>query len=89
MRKFFVKNENINDEKIEITGSDVNHIKNVLRLKPGEKVQICNQETLARFEDETITPVFQLAPRLLREVMVMQVQSHNFCHLPVGVEPHL
>jgi len=54
MRKFFVKNENIKDEKIEITGSDVNHIKNVLRLKCGEKLQICNQDTLDNYICEII-----------------------------------
>ena len=45
MRKFFVKNENIQEDKIEILGSDVNHIKNVLRLKVEDEIQICNQET--------------------------------------------
>lgn len=33
MRKFFVKQENRKEDKIQIIGSDVNHIKNVLRLK--------------------------------------------------------
>ena len=45
MRKFFVKNEDIFEKYIEISGSDVNHIKNVLRLKNGDKIQICNQDT--------------------------------------------
>ena len=45
MRKFFVKNEDIFENNIEITSSDVNHIKNVLRLKIGDKIQICNQDT--------------------------------------------
>lgn len=45
MRKFFVNTENVFGECINILGSDVNHIKNVLRLKPGNKIQICNQDT--------------------------------------------
>lgn len=45
MRKFFVKQENVKEDKIEIIGSDVNHIKNVLRLKIGDQIQICIQET--------------------------------------------
>ena len=45
MRKFFVKNENIQENEIEILGSDVNHIKNVLRLKIEDEIQICNQDT--------------------------------------------
>lgn len=43
MRKFFVDNENINDDKIIITGQDVNHIKNVLRLSAEEKILICDK----------------------------------------------
>ena len=33
MPKFFVKNEQVNQGKINILGEDVNHIKNVLRMK--------------------------------------------------------
>lgn len=32
----------IQDGKITITGSDVNHIRNVLRMKPGEEIAISN-----------------------------------------------
>ena len=38
MHRFFVKEDQIQEDKIWICGSDVNHIKNVLRMKPGEKV---------------------------------------------------
>jgi 16S rRNA (uracil1498-N3)-methyltransferase len=42
MYRFYVEPEQIQDKEIRITGSDVNHIKNVLRMKPGEKIIICN-----------------------------------------------
>lgn len=42
MRKFFVKSEQVNNDKIEITDEDVNHIRNVLRLTKGEKIKICD-----------------------------------------------
>ncbi len=42
MRKFFVKSEQVNNDKIEITGEDVNHIRNVLRLTKCEKIKICD-----------------------------------------------
>ena len=32
----------IQDKKVIITGSDVNHIKNVLRLKNGEEIAVSN-----------------------------------------------
>lgn len=42
MSKFFVKNNQVNEEKITIIGDSVNHIKNVLRLKVNEQIQICD-----------------------------------------------
>ena len=44
MQKFFLKSEQINGDKARIIGSDVNHIKNVLRYKIGEKFIICNED---------------------------------------------
>ena len=40
MYHFFVTPEQVKDNYIQIEGSDVNHIKNVLRMKPGEELQI-------------------------------------------------
>lgn len=40
MYHFFVEPSQIQDKKIIITGSDVNHIKNVLRMKIGEELSV-------------------------------------------------
>ena len=40
MYQFFVEPEQIGPEWATITGPDVNHIRNVLRMKPGEAVRI-------------------------------------------------
>lgn len=45
MSKFFVKTEQIKNNNIIINGDDVNHIINVLRMKKGDEIQVCNQET--------------------------------------------
>ena len=45
MPKFFVKEEQINNQKIKSQGTDVNHIKNVLREKVGSELIICNEKT--------------------------------------------
>ena len=45
MPKFFVKNKQIKDNEIIITGEDVNHIKNVLRLSVNDDIQVCNLDT--------------------------------------------
>lgn len=42
MYQFFVKEEQIMDNRIVIQGSDVNHIKNVLRMQPGEEIAVSN-----------------------------------------------
>lgn len=42
MYHFFVEASQIQGNKIIITGKDVNHIKNVLRMKPGEEIAVSN-----------------------------------------------
>lgn len=46
MQRFFVEPHQIDSEKheIHITGSDVNHIRNVLRMKKGEELWISDKE---------------------------------------------
>lgn len=45
MPKFFVKQEQVKNEEIEIIGQDVNHIKSVLRKNIGDEIIICDQDT--------------------------------------------
>lgn len=45
MPKFFVKDNQVNNNIITIMGEDVNHIKNVLRLDIDDNIQICNIDT--------------------------------------------
>lgn len=45
MYKFFVNENQIEENKIKIIGEDVNHIKNVLRLEIEDEICICNKET--------------------------------------------
>ncbi|MBD5477502.1 MAG: 16S rRNA (uracil(1498)-N(3))-methyltransferase [Lachnospiraceae bacterium] len=42
MYRFFVEPSQIQDKRIVITGRDVNHIKNVLRMKVGEEIAVSN-----------------------------------------------
>ena len=42
MHRFFVLPEQIKEENITITGEDVKHISQVLRLSPGKKIIICD-----------------------------------------------
>ena len=44
MSKFFVKSNQVEGNLIRIEGTDVNHIKNVLRQKEGDEIVICDSE---------------------------------------------
>lgn len=44
MQMFFVKPSQIAHGRVTITGPDVNHIRNVLRMKPGETVRISDEK---------------------------------------------
>lgn len=52
MPKFFVRDDQINDNKIYIVGEDVNHISNVLRMKVGDEFQVCNSDTTENYNVE-------------------------------------
>lgn len=49
MRKFFVKENQIKENVIEILGDDVNHIRNVLRLECGEVIMICDMDNSVNY----------------------------------------
>lgn len=54
MSKFFIKANQIIDDKINVIGEDVNHIKNVLRLNIGDKIKICDNDNSQNYICEII-----------------------------------
>ena len=44
MPKFFVDDNQIEGSRISITGEDVNHITNVLRLKKDDYILVCDKQ---------------------------------------------
>ena len=60
MPKFFVDNEQVDNGKVVIIGNDVNHIKNVLRMKIGDTFNVCDNNSnnyivkINKFEKEEI-----------------------------------
>lgn len=55
MYHFFVAPDQISTHEIRIEGSDVNHIRNVLRMVPGEKISISDREQGRRYYCEIST----------------------------------
>lgn len=49
MYKFFIKSNQIYNNIITIIGEDINHITNVLRLKRGDKIKVCDQDTFCNY----------------------------------------
>ena len=49
MYQFFVENGQVQGETIVITGEDAVHIGRVLRMKPGERVRISDEEEHSYF----------------------------------------
>lgn len=61
MYQFFVEPSQICGRRITITGNDVNHIKNVLRMQPGEEIAVSNGRDgreyrcgILEFEENTV-----------------------------------
>lgn len=76
MYNFFTQSAMIND-RFEIVGADFNHIKNVLRLKIGDKIIISNNGTsnLCKIESFSDSSV----------IAVIEQENYNDTSLPISV----
>lgn len=71
MNRFFVNSEQIKEDEIIILGSDVKHIKDVLRLKQGEEIEVaCEGNTY-------IGEILELAKREIRLKIVNKFDGEN------------
>lgn len=87
MYRFFVEDHQIGTETVRITGSDVNHIKNVLRMREGEELLVSAQGTLEyRCAVETLGEEEILARILCTEEnhLELPVKFYLFQGLPKG-----
>lgn len=88
MYHFFVEPSQIGEKNIIITGPDVNHIKNVLRLSPGEEISISNgiDQKDYRCGIETITDTEVLCTlRFIKEdALELPSKVYLFQGLPKG-----
>lgn len=81
MRKFFVDSNCISEDKIKIIGSDVNHIKNVLRLKFGDRIQICNQETSENY----ICEIFNIENDCIQTQIIEKIQAMSEGNVEIDI----
>ena len=78
MPRFFVGTDQISDKNIVITGTDVNHIRNVLRMAPGEEVTVSDGQGMDYF--------CKIAELTKEEVRLDIIDSwHSFVELPAKI----
>lgn len=88
MYHFFVEPGQISDKSVIITGEDVNHIRNVIRLKPGDEISVSNgidgRDYRCGIEEMTDTEVV-CALRFIKEDNVeLPSKVYLFQGLPKG-----
>ena len=88
MYHFFVEPEQIQDKNIIITGEDVNHIKNVIRLKVGDEISISNGEDGRDYrcgiESVTDTEVLCKLRFIKEDAIELPAKVYLFQGLPKG-----
>lgn len=73
MYKFFVTENEINNDEIDIIGDDVNHIKNVLRLGIGEEINVCNINTSSNY----LCKILELNNKYVKSKIIEKLESNN------------
>jgi len=82
MYHFFIQEKQHVDEAIYLEGPDVNHIKNVLRMKTGEKISLTNEDgvgytcSISKFEEGSIVldiiETFEVSHELPAKITLFQ-----------------
>ena len=81
MQKFFVEENQIENDKIVIIGEDVKHISSVLRMQKGEQILIGSKETLETY----LTEIKQIEKDNLAKRNTIVVMGKNWHHGVIGI----
>ena len=87
MYRFFVEQPQIGEETITITGEDVNHIKNVLRMKVGETILVSDgedREYICKISDFSNDEVQAKIQDIIGETRELPTEVTLFQALPKG-----
>lgn len=85
MSTFYIKNEQLNGDKIYILDEDVNHIKNVLRYKINDKIDVCDENGIrykTKIEDFEIDKVILDVLEISNESTECKINVTLFQGLP-------
>lgn len=81
MPKFFLNEKQINENNIQIIGSDVNHIKNVLREKIGSQIIVCNTNT----EQDYICEIVNIKEEKIDCVIIQRLKTDVESNVKVSI----
>ena len=81
MPKFFVKNNQIEDNKINIIGEDVNHILNVLRMKKEDELIICDSDTSKNY----LSKILELDKTQIECEIINEIESTSESNVEVHI----
>ena len=81
MPKFFVTTNDIKEDTIIIQNEDVNHIKNVLRAKVDDTIDICDSETSKNY----ICKIEQIEEKNIYCHIINEIQTNVEPHIKVSV----
>ncbi len=81
MPKFFVPTNQIEKDKIVIQNDDVNHIKNVLRAKVDDKIDICDYNTSKNY----VCKIEEIEDKVIRCKIIEQIDSNVESEVKVSI----
>ena len=81
MPKFFVKDNQINNETITVIGEDVNHIKNVLRLNIDDNIQICNTDTAVNYT----CGITKISNEVIECIIFNKIESNSESNIHINI----
>lgn len=81
MPKFFVKNNQIENNTIQILGTDVNHIKNVLRLKENDEIEICDSDE----QQSYLCKIIELEENFVKCDIVNKIEESRESNIEVTI----
>lgn len=85
MHRFFVEEPAMGEETITITGGDVNHIKNVLRMSPGDKICVINGQNNKEYYCEIVSLGNDAVQTKICEVLEADQELPNQIYLFQGL----
>lgn len=86
MQRFFVEENQINmqNNTIEIVGEDVNHIKNVLRCKIGEKIEVCSKSNNGAYLCEIFNMSENIETKIIQKININK-ESNLYINIIQGI----